>query len=120
MTREQLAAYAAKEIRALKMHATEDERAKLDFERLDTSSLYSCIYGQMTGDCYSSRALKLIKLCANQRHSFCRLNIDDIRESKPRVYANYTDLEVFIKEFPEHNKEIIAYLRGEIKTLRIK
>ena len=50
------------EINMLKTHATKDELAKLNFDTFDYNHVQKCIYGQMTGDCQSKRAKKLMNL----------------------------------------------------------
>lgn len=47
----------------LKQNASPAELAKLDFDNIDPESESRCIYGQMTGDCYSERAEFLIQTC---------------------------------------------------------
>lgn len=62
-TKKQFLEDVAKEARALKEHATKRELNKLEFDDLDPNRFHSCIYGQMTGDCRSPRAAKLIHTC---------------------------------------------------------
>lgn len=52
------------EVEKLRIHATEEERNRLDFDSLDSNHTGLCIYGQMTGNCYSKRSHDLLKLCA--------------------------------------------------------
>lgn len=59
-------ALVKKEAANLKKNATKEELAKLDFDRLDGDSPYSCMYGQMTGHCYSNRASELIFNCCER------------------------------------------------------
>jgi hypothetical protein len=63
-TFEQLKEDVRKEAEALKIHATKEEREKLNFKDLFPESIYQCIYGQMTGSCSSIRAANLIESCA--------------------------------------------------------
>ena len=50
------------EARNLRIHATKDERMKLDFETFDPEHSRRCIYGQMAGDCDSERAIELLNI----------------------------------------------------------
>jgi hypothetical protein len=65
MSNEQL---AQAEAAALSIHATEEEKGRLDLETLDPGHYELCVYGQMTGDCYSERALELLRLCGVPDH----------------------------------------------------
>jgi hypothetical protein len=53
----------ADEAEKLKTHATQRELKNLHFEMLNGGIVDSCIYGQMTGHCYSQRAIELLNLC---------------------------------------------------------
>lgn len=50
----------------LKQHATKEEINKLNYKKLDGCSRYSCIYGQITGNCVSERAYELIRNCCHR------------------------------------------------------
>ena len=60
---EQFKADVLADATALKQHATAGELAKLNAALLDPYHYRQCIYGQMTGDCYSPRAARLIFDC---------------------------------------------------------
>ena len=53
-----------KEATNLRIHATKEERDRLNLGTLDGEKTHKCIYGQMTGSCDSNRANELIVLCA--------------------------------------------------------
>src|ERR1044072_4459641 len=63
-TFEQLKDDVRKEAEALKVHATKEELNKLRFESLFPGFADACIYGLMTGNCFSNRAAELIYSCA--------------------------------------------------------
>lgn len=70
------------EITNLKQYATKEEINKLDFTDLNPNLRYSCIYGQMTGNCWSPRALELITLCCFYKDEMFN-NIPDWDEDNP-------------------------------------
>src|SRR5690349_22682986 len=54
------------EAKKLKQYATSEEKAALDFQTFNPENAYMCIYGQLTGNCYSTRASELIVQCAKR------------------------------------------------------
>ena len=85
------------EIETIKEHATDEEKARLNWGTFDPSDSTLCIYGQMTGDCCSTRSFEFLKLSGD----------DDCR-----CY-----LEAYIMDYPKHNQQILQYLKGEITEL---
>lgn len=63
MTKQEFFGEVALEIQALKERATSEEIDRLDIDRFDPTCYDKCIYGQMTGDCTSGRAVDLIYDC---------------------------------------------------------
>lgn len=118
------------EATALKKHATEQELDMLSFEGLNPEDSRYCIYGQMTGSCWSERAVELINLCASRVY-------DDVEPTEDGVFSGaklngspiekdrltyWSPIEVFIsrnsfKDNDNLNKKLIRFLKGEIKTL---
>lgn len=122
MTKQQLYTEVKKEAAALLIHATEKERGRLDFETLDATHVLNCIYGKMTGDCYSERAVFLITKC-------CSVYSDDLpymgatleRCQVVETFARnraYSPIEVYICLPDAKPKELIQYLKGETKTFK--
>lgn len=115
-----------KEIINIKKHATAEEIDMLDFFRLNAYNYRQCIYGQMTGNCYSKRATELIRLCCNTKTSFANVLSSDYEliKEKPRLngLANkgHTYVEHFIVHHEKYNKHIIEFLKGETDKLIIK
>ena len=137
-TFEQLKEDVRKEAEALRKEATKEELARLNFKSLEPETRVGCIYGRMTGDCDSSRAIELISRCA------CRFiadnNFSDIRyDGFERIsrYVNgakvpdlinkrhrsevshYSAIEAYILLPEANNANLIAYLRGETETLEL-
>ncbi len=125
------------EIDMLKKHATAKEISKLNFEYLSPSSQSRCIYGQMTGSCKSERAHMLMNLACVREFDSNIENIAyrDFRTIKHYINGGYTGrtwiasgnrtfnycsaLEGYITLKGAKNKQIIAYLKDEIKTLKL-
>lgn len=135
------------EIEMLKKHGTKAEKNRLNFDKFSPNSAQQCIYGQMTGDCRSKRAHKLMELSCVRIFDLSASDCD-IHESmhmntvlkyvngpfksqgwdKPFTYIpkliyryfNYLSvLEGYIK-LDRNNKEIIEYIKGEIDTLNLE
>ena len=121
--------------------ALKRELKKLDFCSLIPDEYQSCIYGQMTGDCYSERAYELIrKSCPSVIESDTDdfkgelLNFNEWEKTwgieKPNEfnddfrYSFYSPIEVFIARKRNkkngNNAKLIAFLRGETDTLDFK
>lgn len=140
-TKSQFLIDVAKEAKAIKKHATEREIARLDFSSLEPDQPENCIYGQMTGNCKSSRACRLIFNCC-QRY-ICNTYEGKIKENgfadikgnvngekidgidTPRKLKrerevsldHFSALEAYILLPNAKNKNLIAFLKGERKDL---
>ena len=121
------------EAKNLKKLAFKTELKKLNFERLNSKSPRKCIYGQMSGNCYSKRAGTLIQKCALRVYK-TGLLYEPFREAKlngsPEEYAVristesikfHSPIEVFIAQNnenqEENNKRLIRFLKDKTKTL---
>lgn len=128
-------ALVKKEAANLKKNASKEEIGKLRFDLLVPANTNKCIYGQMTGFCYSIRANDLIKNCAERVYK--NNGRDYVRElplnGKPtflrsdsiwRAAQYYSPIEVFIlqpgNQENGNNERLIKYLKGETKTLKFK
>lgn len=124
------------EAKKLRKLATNTEKDKLNFARLNPESKFSCIYGQMTGDCFSIRATDLIKsACVRVYsksqpesesnvfvHSNIKLNGKPKEEGFARCGKWYSPIEVFIskayaKEDTKSLERLVKFIKGEIKSL---
>lgn len=111
------------EIDNIKTQATKEELSKLTIEGFDHNHDSKCIYGQMTGDCDSHRAITLApKVYYNigDGHTFAKQQFEK-KEGDLRGFNYYTALEkyLFMVKKPTHSK-IIDYLKGKIDTLELK
>lgn len=129
MNQKQLNILVKKEAKKLKENATEKELSNLDFSNLRPSSSSSCIYGQLSGDCFNTRTSDLIHSCAERIYSstgdgLYKVKLNGKPEKKRTAYKHYSPIEVFI--FQSRNREngnnelLVKYLKGESKTLKIK
>ncbi len=140
ITKKQFLADVMHEIDALKANADENEINKLNFENFDPISPSHCIYGQMTGNCCSPRAKELMDKCCIRELDLTKIDGDinerDFIEVKEMVNGAYSgrtwrndgngrsyyylsSLEGYIQLGHSKNKGIIAYLKGERKTLSL-
>ena len=113
------------EAKNLKKFATKDELDNLHFKSLNPNDSYSCIYGQMTGNCLNRRAEELT-LLANKKGFPGQLS--DAANEKPvnigtSNYRHWSPIEVFIQI--ESNKKVnneilINFLQGKTKVLNFK
>lgn len=140
-TFEQLKEDVRKEAEALRVHATKEERDRLEFTSLTPTNTYGCIYGQMTGNCYSQRASLLIHACcvryfkhnvvpalfdtpSNMRRIQEHVNgivVDDFinERSLSKAESHFSAIEAYICLPEANNANLIAFLRGETETLTL-
>jgi hypothetical protein len=130
-TFDQLKEDVQKEAEALRVHATKEERERLDIETLNPAYSSECIYGQMCESCRSERAVVLIKNCCT---SFIRnsefmpitggTNWNDAHALPSKATSATTveylsAIEAYIIMPEANNANLIAYLRGETETLEL-
>lgn len=143
-TKKQFIEDVKKEARALRRHATKREISQLSFEDLSPSSKYRCVYGLMTGNCFSERAAELIHACCKRYFISSTEDGDSIGDSaelgkvtrnvngkKVPGVENATDLcihrnhwtfhlssiEAYIMQPSAKNKNLIDYLKGNRNDL---
>ncbi|MEK6879624.1 MAG: hypothetical protein AABY22_08460 [Nanoarchaeota archaeon] len=119
----------------LKKYAAKIEIERLDFEILNPSSYSKCIYGQLTGDCFSQRAENLIKSCCTKiyKNSYTVGSLsnlkeihDDIETIKRDMFYNshWSPIEVFIykpaNQKNGNNEQLVKFIKGEIPELKFK
>lgn len=130
-----------KEAEALRVHATKDELAELSYQHLKPTNMRMCIYGQITGSCYSLRAAKLIEKCCVRyfKHDIMpdlfstNSNMSQLQRSvngttvndflKERTFmlteSHFSAIEAYILLPEAKNANLISYLRGETETLTL-
>jgi len=129
MQKEKILTYVQQEIDNLREYATDEQKSKLDFSNFDPDKVHYCIYGQMTGNCYSQEAIKLMKKCLVKG---VLVGSDPlVSEIIPRykfpfsrrhslIYRRHSVLENFIVFYPENNEDIIKYIKGDINELNLE
>lgn len=108
---------------ALREHATQEERERLDFWRLRPMSDTDCIYGQMTGNCVSPRSMDLLKKCAVPfSESIVDYNSVDGGFHEERLDSNrcFSAIEFYIYQDEAQNESLIEFLRDERDSLTIQ
>lgn len=98
-TFEQLKQDVWREAQALRVHATKEERERLDIETYNPVCMDTDLYGQLTGNCYSKRA---------------RLLKEKTSPTKPK-----SSIEAYTSLPEARNANLIAFLRGETETLEL-
>lgn len=91
------------EIETIREKATDEEKAKLDIWSFAPTDGRRCIYGQMTGQCDSVRAIEIMQKSIPNRNVW-----------GPQV--GFTPLERYIVQHertPDVNPSIIEYIKGE-------
>lgn len=102
----------------LREHATDEEKGKLDFSKLQITEAQHCIYGQMTGVCDSLRAFelygKLFDGHGGGYETFSQLLHDGVFNPADEKEFALTPIEVYITMKGSKNKSLISYIKGEI------
>lgn len=126
-----------KEADNIKLYAYPNEIEKLSFRKLKVLDPERCVYGQMTGDCYGSRASELIRNCAtrvylNGSRGLCEDVIDNLNGSPQdfavkleptRRWTYHSPIELFVfLAYVNHNEfaneMLLDYIKGERKTFK--
>jgi len=118
---EKLKEEAVKEATALKQHATKNELKKLNFQTLDPGERHNCIYGQMTGDCHSARALTLLNLCAIPFSSTIityRMTVES-SFSDDIYFRSFSPIEFYISQKGANAEVLIQFLKGDKETITV-
>lgn len=135
---EELKQLVRDEATKLRETATEEERDNLSFKNLQVYNSYACIYGQMTGDCHSPRAIALMSQCAVPYSSGVGLHEfhvevfdEDERQGKSfevRLDEGeacdeynwvFSPIEVYITLPESKNKNLIDFLKGKTNELEL-
>lgn len=136
-----------REAKNLRKFAISKELQKLEIDELNSTDGTQCIYGQMTGDCFSARASELIEQCCERVYSSNKTIRGEIDNNvansplngKPKDRSSYfSPIEVFIANNSikdtddwhdekfilgytaadnENNKRLVKYLKGETNRL---
>lgn len=104
----------------LREHIEPMEAMRLNFDVLMPSRTDLCIYGQITGDCFSCRANLLLGKCAVPfscgLENFWDVEGHEWKRSQFGV-SYYSPIEFYIYRTGAKNKVLIQFLKGERETL---
>lgn len=131
MKKEKLFELVRQEAANLKLHATKEEIERLDINNLIPDNSHECIYGQMTGYCFSDRAHDLIVACCERVYEPVESDDGDLmkkaklngapqklkRDHFKKEY--FSPIEIMIVVHPKNNERLIQYLKGETETLEL-
>lgn len=138
ITKKHFLADVRHEIEMLREHATDREKSNLDFSEFNPSYSSTCIYGQMTGQCYSVRAEELmdlscvrifdrnpsgkkplVKILDFVNGEYEKSKIWKGRNKRDFDYKFISALEGYIFATDAKNAEIIQYIKGETNSLEL-
>lgn len=121
MITEELKQLVIAEATALRQHATKEELQRLDFTWLDPQSIAYCIYGQMTGNCDSERAIELQNKSTRPYSSLSveLFYTDAPNFNKRNTECIYSPIEVYINQPEANSYALIAFLKGKTDTLTL-
>lgn len=107
----------------LRQNARPSERARLNYFELSPQNTFLCIYGQMTGNCFSRRSSVLLELCAVPYSSSLERSRNPNLDSFPKFrYARdtFSAIEFYIVQPKAKNKKLVEFIRGEINDLQLQ
>lgn len=118
---------AIEEATKLRKYATRNEKENLvgDISSYDNRR---CIYGKMTGDCYSERAGELIMQCATRVYEIDALPMVLQKlngapyQTHRRNFAYHSPIEVLIAQQDcgdEAKRLLVPFIKGETKSIKI-
>lgn len=133
-TEEEFYKDVAREAELLRDNATEEEKNLLSFRKLEPQRFGGCIYGQMTGDCRNSRAVKLIALCCPRfiknpmkrrwdDFSVVKANVNGTERScvtgrrRTASIEYFSSIESYILLPTAKNYNLIDYIKGKTEKL---
>ena len=127
MTNEQFYQAVHEEATLLRQHATPEQKSLLDFEDMSPNNPNRCIYGQMTGSCFSLDAHLLLGKCAIPVADLEEITqVDRVEElvlgetdsfeihDEERDFASA--IETYIYLVDSKNKELMDYIKGDSDT----
>ena len=121
MITKELKALVKDEAEKLKIHATPEETGRLDFKTLRHATRERCIYGQMTGDCFSERAGELIIKCAQPYstglHNYHPAEATLFGAFYSRDY--YSPIEFYVSQDGAKPKSLINFLQSRSETINL-
>lgn len=122
MTRKTFLNLTRKEIVHIRNITTPEEKSRLNTEELNPDHVDKGIYGLMTGGAFTDRSMKIMP----KKYGFAwRYQIPDlelyVKIPDGESYCRFTPLELFlyVSDYEMH-ESIIAYIKGDIDTFRLR
>ena len=116
-----LKALVIDEAAKLREHATESELNRINLQTFNPECKHTCIYGQMSGNCFSARAINLLKECAKPYSVDNQLTIEPCGNSFTySEMRSFSPIEFYICQYGAKNATLIEYLRGERESITIE
>jgi len=113
-----------KELDHIKVHATDEEKGELDFSTFDHNSVNNCIYGQMTGDCSSSRANQLYHKTYDSISNGESVLRTNFKNQDLNIGNAFTALEKYLymiatncNNRSKKQNEVIEYIKGNLEKI---
>ena len=142
--RKRLVELVKQEAGKLREFAKDSEKKKLVSERVFSRNQFNCIYGQLTGGCFSPRAHELLIQCAPRVYEVGRGPMEDAplapidksiktaikgREKSPQKSYYYSPIEIWLCKIQSPDKaektektqikSLVDFIQGTTDTLDI-
>jgi len=123
MTKDKFLKKVLAEVANIKANATKKEIANLNANLLDPMTRTMCIYGLMTGDCTSDRAIELTPKIYSDvglpNTTFTEKQRKGCFTKPQSLLYSFTPLEIYITMKGAKTNEIIQFIKGKINTLKL-
>lgn len=105
----------------LRKKATNAEKRRLSYESLLPCHADFCLYGLMTGNCFSKRARRLtpktlLFVGESSMGTNDKFPHDTFTTLKPQAGLQFTPIEVYLLIKGSKSKKLINYIKGETET----
>jgi len=114
----ELKALVLDEAKKIKEFATPEEIQRLDPRLILPYNGSMCIYGQMTGDCFSDRAIELLNKCAipysDGISEFVYTDDDRFADGSSGILRAYSPIECYIADEEAYKLNLARFIKGEI------
>lgn len=108
----------------LRRFATLEERQRLTIRQIEPDSPQDCIYGQMTGYCFSKRAAELLAQCAvpysYKPFRFAPPTRADFIKPPTEDFRNFSPVECYILTSSAKIIPLAEFIRGDRDTLTVE
>jgi len=121
MTSEKLLELVKQEADNIKVHATQAEKDKLDIDNFSGLFPTTCLYGQLTGNCFSDRATELLNLCTMPFTPDLKRFTPSTSNRSFKDFRQYSPIEYLIFQgcSKKDEQNLIDYIQGKNDTLEL-